>query len=395
MKEINTIGLYINDILYNTGGTESYTVKLCYTLQQIYPTAHISFISECYKKEDALSSEDFITLSNKKYGTQIDSARADFISVPANKSNKIGTILLRKRLVSISKKFDLFFYCSRGNYVFKAKKNIHIVHFPTKPIALQKKGSNPLVIWYEKQKDKAYIKAYDLFLPNSQFTEKHFKRIWQGINDEKLNTATKVCYPAVTGIEDLHLQKENIILVLSRIEKSKHLETLIDAYKSSEYLKTNYKLVIAGGLTKSLESYKSELENRADGANIEFIINAPFSKVTELYNKASIFWHCKGFEIDEDKEPELMEHFGMSTVEAMSAGCVPIVINAAGQKETASEECGYRWNTVEELVHYTEEIAQNPEKMKAMSEAAKERSKLFTMKNFTKKIKDILEKLCF
>ena len=393
MKEYNQIGLYINDILYNTGGTESYTVKLCHVLQQIYPNAHISFVSECYKKEDAPSSEDFITLSNKKYGTQIDSEKVDLIPVPADKSNKIGTILLRKKLVNISKKFDLFFYCSRGNYVFKAKKNIHIVHFPTKPIAVQKNGANPLVIWYEKLKDKAYIKAYDLFLPNSKFTQKHFKSIWQGINDEKLNLVTKVCYPAVTGIEDLHLPKENIILVLSRIEKSKHLETLIDAYKSSVYLTQNYKMVIAGGLTKSLEGYRTELEKLANGANIEFIVNAPFSKITELYNRASIFWHCKGYEIDEDKDPELMEHFGMSTVEAMSAGCLPIVINAAGQKETVNEDCGYRWNTVEELVRYTEEIAQNPQKMKVMSGAAKERAKLFTMDSFTKSIKEILSAL--
>ena len=395
MENKKAIGLYINDILYNTGGTESYTVKLCYALQQIYPEVHISFVSECYKKEDALSSEDFIALSNKKYGTQIDSARADFIPVSADKSNKIGTILLRKKLVNISKKFDLFFYCSRGNYVFKAKKNVHIIHFPTKPIAVQKTGANSLVIWYEKLKDKAYIKAYDLFLPNSKFTEKHFKRIWQGIDDEKLNRVTKVCYPAVTGIEDLHLRKEKVILVLSRIEKSKHLETLIDAYKSSEYLTQNYKMIIAGGLTKSLESYLSELKARADKTNIEFIVNAPYSKITELYNRASIFWHCKGFEIDENKEPELMEHFGMSTVEAMSAGCVPIVINEAGQKETVLEDCGFKWNTVEELVRYTEEIAQNSEKLSLMAFSAKERSKVFTMDSFTKKIKDILEELCF
>lgn len=393
MQNFRNIALYINDILYNTGGTEAYTVKLCNALQEIYPDAHISFVSECYQKADAPSSEEFIRIINSKYGTQIDSAKADFISVPADKSNKIGTILLRKRLVKVSKRFDLFFYCSRGNYVFKAKKNIHIIHFPTKPIAVQKKGANPLVIWYEKQKDKAYIKAYDLFLPNSQFTEKHFKRIWHGIDDDKLNKVTKISYPAVTAIEDLHLQKEKTILVLSRIEKSKHLETLIDAYKSSEYLTQNYKLIIAGGLTKSLENYKTELEARANGANIQFIVNAPYAKITELYNKASIFWHCKGFEIDEDTEPELMEHFGMSTVEAMSAGCVPIVINAAGQKETVNEECGFRWNSVSELVKYTEEIAQNPEKLTQMSLASKERAKNFTMKSFTANIKNILSQL--
>lgn len=80
----------------------------------------------------------------------------------------------------------------------------------------------------------------------------------------------------------------------------------------------------------------------------------------------------------------------MSTVEAMSAGCVPIVINEAGQKETVLEDCGFKWNTVEELVRYTEEIAQNSEKLKDMSEKAKKRLKLFTMDSFTKNMKEIL-----
>lgn len=394
MYSISTIGLYINDILYNTGGTESYTVKLCEALQSIYPEANISFLSECYKKEDSLSSEDFIKSVNIKYGSNIDFRRANFIPVNADKSNKIGTILLRKRLVKISKRFDLFFYCSRGNYVFRAKKNIHIIHFPTKPIAVQKAGAHPLVLWYEKHKDKAYIKNYDLFLPNSAFTEKHFKRIWKGIDDAKIEKCTKIIYPAVDAISGQpNAEKEKIILVLSRIEQSKHLETLIDAYKSSDYLQASYKLIIAGGLTKSLESYFSELQERASNANIEFIVNAQFSKVTELYNKAEIFWHCKGFEINEDKEPELMEHFGMSTVEAMSAGCVPVVINAAGQKETVNEESGFRWNNVEELVRYTEEIAKNPEKMKMLSQIAKERAKLFNMDSFIANLKNILDKM--
>lgn len=387
------IGLYIADVLYKTGGTESYTVKLCYALQQIFSESQISFISECYKKNDAPSSWDFINSVNAKYGVDIDLKRAGLVLIPADKSYKIGTIILRKRLERISKSFDLFFYCSRGNYVFKAKKNIHIIHFPTDPIAVQKRGSNPLVIWYEKQKDKAYVKAYDLFLPNSKFTEKHFKRVWSGIDDKKLAGATKLCYPAVKEIEDLDLTKEKIILVLSRIEKSKHLETLIDAYKSSKFLAKNYRMVIAGGLTDDLQNYEymKSLEARASGFNVKFIVNAPFSKISELYNRASIFWHCKGFEVDESKEPELMEHFGMSTVEAMSAGCVPIVINAAGQKEIVTDECGYKWNTIDELVSYTEGLCKQPDKIKEMSRAAKERVAMFSMDNFIKNMKALLD----
>ena len=391
---MKSIGLYINDILYNTGGTESYTVRLCYALQKIYPDANITFVTELYSENDLLTSQDFIESVNKKYGTDIDYTRAKLELIAADKSNKIGTILLRKKLEKASAKFDLFFYCSRGNYIFKAKKNIHIIHFPTKPIAVQKAGANPLIICYEKQKDKKYIKTYNLFLPNSQFTEKHFKRIWKGIDDNKLEACTRISYPAVDAIPySPDFTKERIILVLSRIEKSKHLETLIDAYKSSDFLSKNYKMIIAGGLTKSLEEYLKELKARTENANIDFIVNAPFSKITELYNRAEIFWHCKGFEIDEDKEPELMEHFGMSTVEAMSAGCLPVVINAGGQKETATEGCGFRWNTVEELIQYTEEIAKNPALLKKMSQACRERAKLFNMDSFISNLKKILESL--
>lgn len=386
------IGLYINEIIYNIGGTESYTAKLCYALQQIYPDAKISFVSELYKKEDALSDKDFIVSVNSRFGTDIDANRAGLIAVPANKTTKIGRFLLRKRFENVSKKFDMFFYCSRGNYVFKAKKNIHIIHFPTKPIAVQKQGANPLVIWYEKQKDKAYLKAYDLFLPNSKFTEKHHKLVWQGINDKKLFAATKLCYHFVAPIKDLNLPKEKLILVMSRIEPDKYLETLIDAYMSSDFLRSNYKMVIAGGFTRpSRPTYKEELEERVKGSNVSLVINAPFSKIVELYNRAQIFWHCKGYGIDENARPDLMEHFGMTTVEAMSAGCVPIVINAAGQKEIVTDECGFKWNTIEELVAYTEGLCKQPDKIKEMSRAAKERVAMFCMDNFIKNMKALLD----
>ena len=83
----------------------------------------------------------------------------------------------------------------------------------------------------------------------------------------------------------------------------------------------------------------------------------------------------------------------MSTVEAMSAGCVPIVINAAGQKETVTKECGFRWNTPDELVRYTEDIAKDSNRLKQMSQAAKKRARQFEMDRFIERMSGILEKL--
>ena len=48
-----------------------------------------------------------------------------------------------------------------------------------------------------------------------------------------------------------------------------------------------------------------------------------------LYRDAKIFWHAAGMKSDETIYPELAEHFGISTVEAMSAGCVPVALRRA------------------------------------------------------------------
>lgn len=56
--------------------------------------------------------------------------------------------------------------------------------------------------------------------------------------------------------------------------------------------------------------------------------------------------HAKGLFVDEEKSSDLLEHFGITTVETMSAGCVPIVINR-GQPEIVKEGTGYVWYTLE------------------------------------------------
>lgn len=58
--------------------------------------------------------------------------------------------------------------------------------------------------------------------------------------------------------------------------------------------------------------------------------NLTNSDILKLYGEASIFWHACGLG---EKDPHLVEHFGMTTVEAMQNYCVPIVIDGGGQKE--------------------------------------------------------------
>ncbi|MEI6256489.1 MAG: glycosyltransferase [Planctomycetota bacterium] len=58
--------------------------------------------------------------------------------------------------------------------------------------------------------------------------------------------------------------------------------------------------------------------------------------------------------MESDLNPSSQEHFGQTTVEALSAGVVPVVIDTGGQRETVEPgRNGFRWNTLEELATQT------------------------------------------
>lgn len=383
------IGFYIDDMIYKISGTGSYTAYLVCAIQNIFKDAQNYFITECYHKNDIIDTNTFVDNTNMHYGSTLQYSTTNLILIKANKSNRIQSLFTRKRIENTSKKFDIFFYCSRGNYIFKAKKNIAIIHFPIERLIFQKSKASFLTRMRMSFKDNQFAKRYAFFFPNSDFTRKALERYWPNIDSDKIVTV----YPPVSKIPPLETKKENQILVCSRIEKSKKLDILISAFKSSEYLSNHFKLIIAGGLTKDFAHYKKELEELSAGFNIEIIANAPRDKIVALYNQSKIFWHSKGYDIDDITNPYQCEHFGITTVEAMSAGCVPIVINMGGQKEIVNETCGFLWNSVEELILYTEKVAQNPELLQAMAQKAIERSEYFSVAHFEKQLETILARL--
>ena len=90
-------------------------------------------------------------------------------------------------------------------------------------------------------------------------------------------------------------------------------------------------------------------------------LNATGAEVRDLYSRAALFWHATGLGEDEETHPERLEHFGISTVEAMSAGAVPVVIGRAGQLELFEDGiAGYHWQTLDELVARTGQLMADP-----------------------------------
>jgi glycosyltransferase involved in cell wall biosynthesis len=140
-----------------------------------------------------------------------------------------------------------------------------------------------------------------------------------------------------------------------------------------------------GGLRDSAKhrAFFERLRAEAEGARAHVFANVGRGELKGLYERAAVFWHAAGFGEDEAARPELAEHFGIATVEAMAAGCVPVVINKGGQPEIVEHGVsGFVWDTLAELKGYTALLIADRALRARMSEAARARAQLFSRKSF-------------
>ena len=93
-----------------------------------------------------------------------------------------------------------------------------------------------------------------------------------------------------------------------------------------------------------------------------------------LYAESSIYWHAGGYGEDDALEPHRLEHFGITTVEAMAAKCVPVVIGKGGQRELIRHgEDGFLWYTTADLLGYTRMLIEQVDLCQRIGEAASRR----------------------
>lgn len=273
----------------------------------------------------------------------------------------------KKNLVgryTLLKKYDVFVFLSDGSFPFgSAKRNIlHFQHpftFAHKPSAITK---IKLATWQE-------------IICNAAFTKTHI--------DKSFGVTSKVVYPPV-AVESFApvATKQNQIISVGRFVGGAHgkkQEILVEAFKKlvSQGV-TGWQLILAGSIEN--QQYYDALTVQAQGAPIQVMGNVPFSKLIELYAQSKIYWHAQGFG---EHEPQYMEHFGITTVEAMASGCVPVVFDGGGQREIVKEkENGLLWQTQDELLAKTRALIDNEHMREALSQRAVADSRQFSKLEF-------------
>jgi len=339
------------------GGGERY----CLSLAEIFLKE--GYLVDVFWK-DSLLKEKLI----QRFGLDIE--KINFVDYSPVKNS-----FLKRR--KFEKKYDCLFYVSDGSVPFMFGKN-NFLHFQV-PFAnvLRKSVVNSVK-----------LKTIKKVICNSNFTKSFI--------DSGLTTNSLVVYPPVDIKPLKPLKKENIIISVGRFSQllqGKRQDVLVDVFKDlvDNGLK-GWQLILAGGSDVGGKEYVEGLKKAAEGCPIKIIESPPFSILLELYGKAKIFWTASGYGIDEKKNPEKVEHFGMSTVEAMAAGCVPVVMAKGGQKEIIKEsENGFLWLEKEELIRKTLEIANDEKLTKKLSENAILRSEAFSKEKFAEKIHLLFE----
>jgi glycosyltransferase involved in cell wall biosynthesis len=310
---------------------------------------------------------DFLKDKNSRiHGLNL--GKVNFISAPIGAEAN----LIKKSL--FLKQYDYLFFNTDGSFFISTAKN-SIVH-------IQQPFDN-LAIGGVLGKLK--LKSWSFVIYNSEFTKEHVEKL--------LKLPGEVVYPPVAVDLFNPAKKKRQILSVGRFAKFKNpkkQDILIEGFKQlvEKTSDKNIKLCLAGGLMEGNEEYMEDLKKKAKGLNIEFFPNISLNDLIRLNNESLVYWHAMGFG---ETDPKLFEHFGISTVEAMAAGCVPIVINLGGQREIVEErKSGFLWDSIQELVDKTILVLNDKELAGLLSKNALDRSKKFSKEEFSKSIKRIV-----
>ena len=232
---------------------------------------------------------------------------------------------------------------------------------------------------------RAVAARYDLRWAISRFTQQWIQRYWA--------LPGSLLYPAVDVENFVALPKEPWILSVGRFFAGQHNKQHLAMVRTFGELVdegfSGWHLHLAGGVTPGAvhSAYLEEVRQAAAGYPITVHADLSFAALRELYGRSAIYWHAAGYGEDEMAAPVKFEHFGITTVEAMAAGCVPVVIGAGGQRELVQPGVsGYLWRTAAELKSSTRRLVARPELATELSKAAMRAGRRFDWPHFRQQL---------
>lgn len=389
------VGIYCEDAGGGIGGAESLTAVLA---EAMLADGHDVDMLHCGPAISVRGLTD-------NYGTTLQGVRLRYVDTgceaPVLTRNPWRRYEAeRRRHAWLSEPYDVFVSIVHGMPPFcHARLGALIVLFPIMSapymslqggVGVREALRRPAGFLYHGWEWRRRMESYHIKTAISEFSRVWTRRRW-GVDCE-------VVHPPV----DVHFrktEKERVILSVGRfaLEGDGHTKSqpeMIAAFRDMEADGSRgWEYFCVGGLRDTPEhrAYFDRLRSsRATGA-MTLAANLDRGALKNLFERASVFWHASGYGQDEATDPMRVEHFGISTVEAMAAGCVPVVINRGGQTEIVEHGAtGFLWDTLAELKEYTATLVSDEALRARMAEAARAAAQRFSREAFTEKFRQLL-----
>lgn len=238
------------------------------------------------------------------------------------------------------------------------------------------------------------LDGYQAVIVNSDYTRQHFARAIQqaGFFEQRV----EIVHPPSPWVGPGGGAKARMILSVGRFfvgGHAKRQDILIEAF--ADLLNGGVKdveLHLAGSSQPWGENldYLARLRERAKDLPVVFHVNCSHGELADLYRRSGFYWHAAGFGVDLAQHPEQAEHFGLSLVEAMSAGALPLAYEAGGPKEIISAGAnGFFFTDARDLVAKTARLLDDGDaaRLAQMRAAACERAKAFDQGKFRERLR--------
>ena len=227
-------------------------------------------------------------------------------------------------------------------------KNIAYVHFPEIHYNYDHAGiRRKAYLWPFKRWVEQGVEKLDLVFCNSGYTKEMIERYWGGLGIRD----PVVVYPPVRldsywCSQPLGNRKKRVTYVGRFIPAKRH-----DMMKRLATDLPAYEFVSVGGLAEGEREWFDEF-SRDLPKNYALKANAPEEELTRILQESRVYAHMM-----------TGEHFGISPIEALACGCIPLVPNSGGIVEFIPEEFRWKdyWELKQKIVMYTESTEENIE----------------------------------
>lgn len=333
----------VDQYLDTLGGGERYTLSFAATLKELG-----------YEVDIEWNNKEILKLAQNRFGIKLDNLNI-------------------KDDVKKGDGYDLIFWVSDGSIPLLHGRH-NLIHFQ---VPFHNVDGKSLL-------NKMKLFRVDKIICNSHFTKE--------VVDKEYGVDSAIIYPPIDVQKIKPKRKENIICYIGRYSnllQSKNQGMLIKAFEILN--DPNWKLVIAGSNDIGENGQIEILKKMSEGKNIEILVNPDIKIIHDLIGKSKIFWSASGLGIDKDKFPEKLEHFGITVVEAMAGGAVPVIYNGGGHTEIViNGKDGLLWDTIDQMISITKSLIVDKIRMRELSENAVVKSKEFNYEKFRNSIKSFL-----